>query len=59
MCPSCASSLKFTIYQEESVYDPLWRPDLPDFEDHDKDPDNSLPLANKYLDVSPSTIENI
>jgi hypothetical protein len=30
----------------------MWRPDLPDFEDHDKDPDNSLPLANKYLDVS-------
>ena len=38
--------------QEEAVYDPLWRPDLPDFEDHDKDPDNSLPLANKYIDVS-------
>ncbi|KAL5251665.1 hypothetical protein ACHWQZ_G017142 [Mnemiopsis leidyi] len=36
---------------EEAVYDPLWRPDLPDFEDHDKDPDNSLPLANKYLEL--------
>ncbi|XP_063686963.1 atrial natriuretic peptide receptor 1-like isoform X2 [Bolinopsis microptera] len=36
---------------EEAVYDPLWRPDLPDFEDHDKDPDNSLPLANKYIDL--------
>jgi len=36
---------------EEAVYDPMWRPDLPDFEDHDKDPDNSLPLANKYLDL--------
>ena len=38
--------------QEEQVYDPLWRPDLPDLEDHDKDPDNRLPLANKYIEVS-------
>jgi len=36
---------------EEQVYDPLWRPDLPDLEDHDKDPDNRLPLASKYIEL--------
>lgn len=36
---------------EEQIYDPLWRPELPDLEDHDRDPDNKLPLANKYIDL--------
>ena len=39
--------------QEENVYDPSWRPELPDLDCPDKDPDNSLPMAYRYIEVSP------
>jgi len=36
---------------EETIFDPLWRPELPELNEQDNDQDNKCPEASKYVDL--------